>query len=65
MTTPELNPKIKANAKSAYFLLFVSAAFFLSKKNELINNSFVKSHTKIAFIIHMLFLITYIIFITY
>lgn len=65
MNSSEINPKIKANAVVSYFMIFVSLAFLLNKKNTLINNSFVKSHTKVAFIIHLLFLINYIVFIIY
>ncbi len=59
----EQNKKIIANAVSAYFMIFVSLLFLVSKDNKYLNNSFVKSHTKTAFIIHMMFLFTYIIFV--
>jgi len=56
-----LNKKIIWNAISSYFGL--AFLFLLPNKNSNINNPFVKNHTKTAFFIHILFLITYIIFI--
>ncbi len=53
------------NAISAYFMLFISSLFLFNKKNEYVNNDFVKSHTKIAILIHLSFLLTYIIFISF
>ena len=53
------------NAISAYLMVFISSLFFFNKKNEYVNNEFVKSHTKIAFLIHLSFLLTYIIFISF
>jgi len=53
------------NAISAYLMLFISWLFIFNKKNDYINNDFVKSHTKIAFLIHLSFLINYLIFISY
>jgi hypothetical protein len=53
------------NAISAYFMLFISSLFLFNKKNEYINNDFVKSHTKVAFLIHLSFLLTYVIFISF
>ena len=61
----EQNKKIIANAVSAYFMIFISLAFLFQKKNTYLNNSFVKSHTKTAFIIHMMFLITYVVFVSF
>ena len=65
---PELNKniteKIKGNAISAYLMIFISWLFLLNKVNPDINNSFVKSHTKTAMLIHLWFLITYIVFIS-
>lgn len=60
----ELNEKIKANAISAYLMIFVSLWFLINKTNSNINNSFVKAHVKSAFIIHLLFFVTYVIFIS-
>ncbi|GEM_PF-875276 len=59
----ETNRKVIGNAISAYFLMFISATFFLNKENKYINNDFVKSHTKTAVLLHILFLLVYIIFI--
>lgn len=53
--------KHKANAVSAYFLL--AGLFLLPGKNKDIKNDFVQKHSKSAFFIHILFLITYLIFI--
>lgn len=60
----ELNEKIKANAISAYLMIFVSLWFLINKTNSNVNNSFVKAHVKSAFIIHLLFFVTYVIFIS-
>lgn len=65
MNTQNLDPKIKANAISAYLLLFISGTFLFNKDNPLLNNSFVKSHTKVALLIHFWFLFTYIVFISF
>ncbi len=59
------NSKIRANAISAYLLLFISSAFLFTKNDPYINNNFVKSHTKAALLIHLWFLTTFIIFIFY
>ena len=61
----EQNKKIIANAVSAYFMIFISLLFLFNKDNKYLNNSFVKSHTKTAFIIHMMFLFTYIVFVSF
>lgn len=58
-----LDQKIIWNAISAYFLIGVSSIFLLNKRDENINNSFVSAHTKSALVIHLGFLLTYIIFI--
>ena len=63
MEETSLDPKIKANAISAYLIVFVSFLFLFNKTNKYINNDFVKSHTKTAFFIHMLLVLVYIIFI--
>lgn len=57
--------KIIWNAISAYLLIFVSLLFLFNKTNKFINNSFVTQHVKSAFFIHIGFLITYIIFISF
>ena len=64
MENQGINSKIKANAVSAYLLLFVSLSFLFIKENDSLNHPFVKSHVKTAFTIHLLFLFTYIIFIS-
>lgn len=61
----QIHQKTINNAISAYLMLFISATFLLNKDNEYINNSFVKSHTKVAFLIHLSFLVTYVIFIRF
>lgn len=58
-----MEKKIINNAISAYFGMWV--LLLLPTKNEYIKNSFVKSHAKTASLIHLFFLITYIIFIWY
>ena len=63
MNNLELNEKIKNNAISAYF--FLAGLILLSKNNPLLDDPFVKSHAKIALIIHLGFLITYIVFISF
>lgn len=60
-----LDEKIIKNAQSAYFMIFISLMFLFNKHDSNINNDFVKSHTKTAFFIHLLFLIIYIVFIHY
>jgi len=60
-----IHQKSVNNAISAYLMLFISWLFIFNKKNEYINNDFVKSHTKIAFLIHISFLINYIVFISF
>jgi len=61
----QIHQKTINNAISSYLMLFISASFLLNKDNEYINNSFVKSHTKVAFLIHLSFLVTYVIFISF
>lgn len=61
----ELNKKTVANAVSAYLFIFCSWLFLFNKTNENLNNNFVKSHVKSASLIHLWFLITYIIFVSY
>ena len=53
----ETNKKTIGNAVSAYLMLFVSGMFLLDKKNPLLNNDFVKGHTRTALFLHILFLI--------
>lgn len=60
----KINEKIKANAISAYLMIFLSLWFLINKTNSNINNDFVKAHVKSAFIIHLLFFVTYIIFVS-
>ncbi len=61
----ETNKKIIGNAMTAYFMIFVCIFFFLNKDNPNINNTFVKSHTKTAFLLHCLFLLAYILFVSF
>ena len=65
MLEKEQNSKIIWNAISAYFMIFVSGMFLFNRSNPLLNNNFVKKHTKSALMIHLGFLITYMIFISY
>ena len=62
---PEIHQKSKNNAISAYLMLFISWLFIFNRSNEYINNNFVKSHTKVAFLIHISFLLNYIVFISF
>jgi len=48
-----IEPKIKANAVTAYFLIWISFLFLFNKTNKYIDNDFVRSHTKTAFFIHI------------
>jgi len=59
-----LDKKTIWNATSAYLMIFISGLFLFNKDNKYLNNEFVKSHTKRALIIHLGFLITYIVFIS-
>ncbi len=61
----ESSDKIIGNAISAYLMIFFSWLFLFNSSNKNINNSFVKLHTKSALLIHLWFLVTYIIFIWY
>mgnify|MGYP007124594829 CR=1 FL=1 len=65
MIEKEQNSKIIWNAISAYFMIFVSGLFLLNKQDALLNNNFVKTHTKSALMIHIGFFITYFTFISY
>lgn len=58
-----MEQKIINNAISAYLGMWLLLLF--PNKNEYINNSFVKNHAKTASIIHLLFFVNYLIFITY
>lgn len=58
-----MNKKIKNNAICAYFGLWL--LLMIPTKNDYINNDFVKKHSKTAILIHFIFLITYLIFISY
>jgi len=63
-TNKNISEKTIWNAISAYLMMFISWLFLFNKENPEINNSFVKNHTKTAMVIHLWFLITYIIFIS-
>jgi len=66
MQNQELDPKkIQANAVSSYLLLFISSAFLLNKEDPYLNNHFVRSHTKAAWLIHLWLLITAVVFLFY
>ena len=66
MQNQELDQKkIQANAVSSYLLLFISSAFLLNKEDPYLNNSFVRSHTKAAWLIHLWLLVTAIVFLFY
>lgn len=64
MLEKEKNKKIINNAISAYLMIFVSGLFLFNKINPNLHNNFVKKHTKSALFIHLVFLLTYIIFIS-
>ena len=49
----ELSAKVKWNAVIAYFMVFVSV-FFLISKDTNVSHPFVKSHVKSAFVLHLL-----------
>ncbi len=51
----ELHKKVIGNAVSAYFLVFVSLSFLISKK-PYVNHPFVRNHVKSAFLLHILLL---------
>jgi len=59
-----MEQKIKNNAVSCYFGLWF-LILIRKSKNEYINNSFVKNHAKTASLIHLWFLINYIVFINF
>ena len=65
MLEKEQNSKIIWNAISAYFMIFVSGMFLFNKTNPLLSNKFIKQHTKSALMIHLGFLLSYIVFISY
>lgn len=65
MLEKEQNSKIIWNAISAYFMIFVSGMFLFNRSNPLLSNKFVKKHTKSALMIHLGFLATYMVFISY
>ena len=65
MSLSNIHPKTKANAISSYLMIFMSLGFLINKENPYINNDFVKSHTKHAFILHIAFFATYIIFVIF
>jgi hypothetical protein len=65
MQENSIHQKSINNAISAYLMVFISVIFLFNKKNDFLNNNFVKSHTKVAFLIHLSFLINYIIFISF
>lgn len=48
----ETNEKIKMNAISAYLMIIANVFFLFNRSNPLINNLFVKSHTRSALAIH-------------
>lgn len=61
----KLNKKTINNAISAYLMVFISWLFLFNKNNPYIGNSFVKNHTKTAIIIHILFILNFLVFIFY
>lgn len=65
MENQNLNRVIIGNARTAYFMIFVSWLFLLNKKNPNLNHPFVHAHTKSAMIVHLGFLLTYIICVHY
>ncbi|USN58329.1 MAG: hypothetical protein H6767_08740 [Candidatus Peribacteria bacterium] len=65
MENQNLNRVIIGNARTAYFMVFVSWLFLLNKNNPNLNHPFVHAHTKSAMIVHLGFLLTYIICVHY
>jgi hypothetical protein len=60
-----IDNKVKNNAIIAYLFILVNITFLFNKSNTLLNNSFVKTHTKTAILIHLWFLINTIVFVYY
>lgn len=58
----QINKIIKNNAISAYLMFGISWMLLFSKKNLNINNYFVRSHVKSAFLIHFLIILDIIFF---
>jgi len=52
-TQEHIKDKIKNNAIIAYLFIFVNITFLFNKNNALLNNDFVKNHTKTAILIHL------------
>jgi hypothetical protein len=48
-----IEDKIKNNAIIAYLFILVNITFLFNKSNRLLDNSFVKNHTKTAILIHL------------
>ena len=61
MSIQPITNQIKSNAVSAYFLLFVSGLFLFNKHDPALSHPFVKQHTKNALLIHVGFLVAYIV----
>lgn len=53
---------IRNNAVSSYLMFWISWMFLFQRKNENLNNDFVKKHTRSALLIHLLIVISIIIF---
>ena len=58
-----IHKKSRANALSSYLMIGIAWAFLLNKENPYISNSFVKSHTKTALLLHFGLIMNYIVFI--
>lgn len=58
----EISQRIKNNAICAYLMFWISISFLFVRKNEYINNNFVKNHTKSAILIHFLLFLNIFIF---
>lgn len=63
--TQILDPRIKNNAMSAYFMIFLCAAFLIAKDEEYIKHPFVKAHTKTALFLHTIIALICVVFIWY
>ncbi len=59
----KISQKTINNAVAAYLMILISWAFLLNSSNESIKNDFVRSHTKVAFLMHIGLLLTVIIFV--
>ncbi|PZM86549.1 hypothetical protein DLH72_00575 [Candidatus Gracilibacteria bacterium] len=62
MMEEKISKIIRNNAVSSYLMFGISWMFLFQRKNENLNNDFVKKHTRSALLIHLLIVISIIIF---